>query len=82
MSAPDYPVATIWEAPHRGELVRLSVTDFNGNGHRYAELRRFWRQGDDWKHGKGCTMPLWALSELHAALGNYLDENSDTAVAA
>jgi hypothetical protein len=69
-ASPQFPLATIWEAPHGGELIRFSVCEFKGS--RYAELRHFYRSGDDWKHGKGGTMPLWALSELHANLGAFL----------
>lgn len=74
--AAQFPVGTIWEAPHGGELVRFSVCEFKGS--RYAELRRFYRSVDEWKHGKGGTMPLWALSELHAALGAYLAQSAST----
>lgn len=72
---PKPSTGTIWEAPHGGELIRFSVCEYKGQ--RYAELRRFYRSGDGWKPSKqGCTMPLWALSELHRAHADYLAANA------
>jgi hypothetical protein len=72
---PELPLGTIWEVPHAGELIRFSVCEFKGR--RYVELRRFYRSAGEWKPGRqGCTMPLWALPELHAANGTYLAENA------
>jgi hypothetical protein len=75
MSGTEQPVpGLIWELPHNGGLIRFSVCEYLGN--RYAELRRFYRSGNEWKPGKqGCTMPLWALVELHAAHAAFLAEN-------
>lgn len=70
MTGSELPLGTIWEASHGSELIRFSVCEYKGT--RYADLRRFYRSGSDWKHGKGGTMPLWGLPELHAALGSFL----------
>ena len=72
MTAPDM---TLWELPVGRELVRFSIRSWQGR--TFAELRRWYRAGDDgdgWRHGaKGCTMPLEALTGLHAAIGEHLD---------
>ena len=69
------PLGTIWEVPYGGELIRLSVSEYKGN--RHADLRRFYRSGDEWKHGRqGCPVPLWTLAELHAALGAWLEQTA------
>lgn len=68
----EFSIGLIWEAEHRGELIRFYVSD-HPSGNRYADLRRFYRAGDEWRHGRqGCPVPLWGLSELHSALGRYL----------
>lgn len=70
----DFPLGVIWEREHRGELIRLSITELNDS--RFADLRRFFKQGDDWLHGrKGCTVPLSGLQSLHESLGRYLADN-------
>jgi hypothetical protein len=73
--AGQFPLGTIWERPHRGELIRFSVVEHGGT--RYAELRRFYLAAGEWKHGKkGCTVPLCALFDLQAALAAYLARNA------
>lgn len=59
---------TVWEQPAGRELLRLSIRDYKG--HRFADLRRYYRSGDDdWKHSpKGCTIPLEHVGAVGAAL--------------
>lgn len=59
--------ATLWEGPAGRELVRLSIREYQGR--TFADIRRFYRSGDEWKHSnKGCTVPLEHIAELSAAM--------------
>lgn len=70
----DFPLGIIWEQEHRGEMIRLSIREMKGK--RFADVRRFYRRGDDWHpSGKGCTVPLYALVNFQTALGDYLVSN-------
>lgn len=70
----DFPLGVIWVREHKGELIQFSVSELNGS--RFADLRRFYRRGDEWLHTqKGCTMPLSALQSFHQSLGAYLVAN-------
>lgn len=63
----DRPDQVVWERTVGHELLRFSIRSYQGRG--FAELRRWYRNGDQWRHGaKGCTVPLDALWELTAAL--------------
>jgi hypothetical protein len=70
----DFPLGVIWEREHGSELIRFGISEMNGS--RFADLRRFFRRGDQWLHGrKGCTVPLSGLQSLHESLGRYLAAN-------
>ena len=76
-AARQFPLGTIWELPHRGELIRFSVVEHGGT--RYAELRRFYLAAGEWKPGKkGCTVPLCVLFDLQGALASYITRNAST----
>lgn len=73
----DFPLGVIWELEYRGEMIRLSVSEMSGS--RFADVRRFYRQGIEWLPSKkGCTLPLSALVSFHKELGCYLAANDST----
>jgi len=70
----NYPLGVVWQREHRSEMIQFSISEHNGS--RFADLRRYYRRGEEWLPGpKGCTMPLCGLQGLFEAIGQYLAAN-------
>lgn len=65
------------EVPKRGgKIMRATITTFKGSP-PFLDLREWYSDGaGEWKAGKGCTVPLDRIAELHGALGRWLAESS------
>ncbi len=63
----------IWQTPKRGgKIVRGTVSSYRGSA-PYLDLREWYLDGEgELKPGKGCTVPMEGIVELHAALGQLL----------
>ena len=61
-------------AKGRGLTLRLAVREYRG--HRFLDVREWVDRHDGPRAtGRGCTVPLEALSALYGALGTYLAAN-------
>lgn len=68
---------TLCELPKRGgKMVRAAITTYKGS-RPFLDLRE-WYSDDagEWKAGKGCTLPLDRIADLHCALGQWLADSS------
>lgn len=70
MSGPADPGKVLWEQPAGRDLARFSIREFNGR--IFADLRRWFETGGEWKPGKkGCTLPVEHVAVLAPALTAY-----------
>lgn len=61
-----------------GKRVRATIATYKGS-RPFLDLREWYSDGaGDWKAGKGCTVPLDRVAELHVALGQWLADNAAT----
>lgn len=61
-----------------GKIMRATVTTYKGS-RPFLDLREWYCDGaGEWKAGKGCTLPLDRIADLHCALGQWLADSATT----
>jgi Transcriptional Coactivator p15 (PC4) len=65
----------LWETPKAGgKVIRAKLTSYKGSA-PYLDMREWYAAADgDLRAGKGCTIPLDRMAELHGALGQWLSQ--------
>lgn len=68
-------MGVMWETRKPGgKFVRATVTSFKGSP-PYLDLREWYADSTgELKPGKGCTVPIDCVAELHMALGRWLSD--------
>lgn len=66
----------LWEAPKPGgKFVRATIATYKGSA-PYLDLREWYAdKAGELQPGKGCTVPLDCIADLHGALGRWLADN-------
>ncbi len=55
-----------------GKIMRATITTYKGS-RPFLDLREWYANGaGEFKPGKGCTVPLDRIADLHVALGQWL----------
>ena len=59
-----------------GKIMRATIATYKGS-RPFLDLREWYQDaGGEWKAGKGCTVPLDRIAELHGALEQWLNRDS------